>query len=77
MMIRIGHLDAYSIAHTEQTMCLYWTNIAEVGPTLKQHLMFAGRRVSCRHYICLYSLCEEQHALITVIDGQWSAISNL
>ena len=51
-------------------MCLYWTNIAESGPELKQPLMFAGRRVS--YYICLYSLmCElEQRTLITVLDGQ-------
>ena len=39
------------------------TNILEGGPSLKQHLMFSGRRVSCRHYFCLCTL-------ITIIDGQ-------
>ena len=56
-------------AHSKHTMCLYWTNIAEGGPTLKQPLKLAGRPVSCRHYMCLYSLmCEEPRTLIT--DGQ-------
>ena len=32
-------------------MGLYWTSIAEGGPTLKQYIMLAGRRVSCRHYL--------------------------
>ena len=59
-------------AHSKHTMCLYWANIAEGGPTLKQLFIFAGRHVNWRHkYLCLNSLmCEEQRTLITVIDGQ-------
>ena len=78
-MICISSLDTHSVyAHTEHTMCLYWANIEEGGPALKQHLKFGGRRVCCPHYICLYSLiCKEQRTLIAVIDGQWSVTSNL
>ena len=71
MMICISSIDVHSDAHSKHTMCFYWTSIVEGGPSLREHIMFAGRRVSCRHYICLYSLmCEEQRALITVIYGQ-------
>ena len=73
-MICISSIDAHSDAHSKHTMCFYCTSIVEGGPSLKQHLMFAGRRVSYRHYICLYSsMCEEQRTLITVIKGQWRA----
>ena len=71
MMICISSIDAHNDAHSKHTMCFYCTSIVEGGPALKQHLMFAGRRVSCRHYICLYSsLYEKQHTLITVNNGQ-------
>ena len=43
-------------------MCLYWANIAESGPTLKQHIMFAERSVML--------MCGEQCTLITATDGQ-------
>ena len=72
MMICISSIDAHSDAHSKHMMCFYWTSLVEGGPSLKQHLMFAGGRVICWHYIfCLYSsMCEEQRTLITVIDGQ-------
>ena len=70
MMICISSIDALSDSHSKHTMCFYWTIIVEGGPSLKQHPMFAGMRFSCWHYIGLYnSICEEQHTLITVIDG--------
>ena len=66
MMICISSLDAHSVLCTF-TVCFYWVNIVEGDPSLKQHLMSAEGRVSCRHYI---SMCEEQRTSITVIDGQ-------
>ena len=60
MMICISSIDAHTLICTFQTHGLFhWTSILDGGPTLKQHRMFAGRRVSCRPYICLYSsMCE-------------------
>ena len=49
---------------------MHFTN-RRCGCTGKTLQRAGGRRVSCRHYICLYSLKrEEKRNLITALDGQ-------
>ena len=74
MIICISSLDAHIVLCTFQKHDVFILD-QHCTPTLRHYIMFAGRRVSCRHYICLYSLmCEEQRALI--IRYRWSTKYN-